>query len=149
MRPRISGTTIAVVLGAAAMYFLDPDRGRARRARARDKVTSLTHRAERRLGRAARGAGTRFEGAKGKLRAGAEMPPPNDETLADKIRSEVLRHQRYPGIIVNCEGGVAVLRGVLDDPDAIAALEQEVRKITGVLDVRNLVHTPGWQPVAP
>lgn len=145
---KISGKAIVGAVGAGAMYFFDPDRGRARRAKVRDQAFSLTRKAQRNLNRTAKVATSRLEGARDKLAKGPEAPPPNDETLADKIRSEVLRHNTYPGIVVNCEDGVATIRGSLADPGAIDALEQEVRKVTGVLDVRNLVHLPGEEPDA-
>ena len=72
------------------------------------------------------------------------LASPTDEVLADKIRSEVLTRQQYPRgqLNVSVQGGIAELRGTLEDRNAIADLEQEVRKLSGVLDVRNLIHLP-------
>jgi len=76
---------------------------------------------------------------------GSEQPPESDEALKAKIESEVFAGDKYPKgkIVVNVEQGVAVLRGELEEDDKIAALEQDVRKVTGVVDVTNLVHVPG------
>ncbi len=139
---KTSSTAIAAAAGAAVMYFFDPDRGRARRAKVRDKAFSLTRRTGRRAERTTRHVRSRAEGLRDKLAAGPEAAPAADQVVADKIRSEVLRNDTYPGIVVNVENGVATLRGSLDDPAAISALEQEVQKVTGVLDVRNLVQGP-------
>jgi gas vesicle protein len=41
---RIMGVLVSAVVGAAAAYMLDPDRGRTRRALARDKAVAATNR---------------------------------------------------------------------------------------------------------
>lgn len=43
MWPTLGGIGLAAGLGAGLMYILDPDRGRSRRAFARDKVTSAVN----------------------------------------------------------------------------------------------------------
>jgi len=40
---RLMGVLVSVAVGAAAAYMLDPDRGRARRALARDKAVALSN----------------------------------------------------------------------------------------------------------
>lgn len=49
-------------LGAGLMYILDPDRGRARRATARDKVRSAVNRTGRAVGRSSRDLSNRARG---------------------------------------------------------------------------------------
>jgi osmotically-inducible protein OsmY len=46
-------------------------------------------------------------------------------------------------INVNAENGVIVLRGEVEEPDLIRDLEQKTRKVQGVQEVENLLHTPG------
>jgi len=41
---RIMGVLVSAAVGAAAAYMLDPDRGRTRRALARDKAIATTNR---------------------------------------------------------------------------------------------------------
>lgn len=47
------GKLLFAAAGAAAMYFFDPDQGRARRARLRIKLDAAKHRAEERRERGA------------------------------------------------------------------------------------------------
>jgi osmotically-inducible protein OsmY len=74
-----------------------------------------------------------------------ETPPANDQTLAAKIESEVLGKAEYPkgSINVNVENGVVYLRGEVTSQDTKSAIEQDVRKVTGVVGVENLLHLPG------
>jgi osmotically-inducible protein OsmY len=65
----------------------------------------------------------------------------DDVTVAERIRSDALRELNRSHINVNVEKGVAVLRGSLDDERLAAALERRVRRIPGVQDVRNMIHT--------
>lgn len=133
-------------MGALAAYFFDPDRGKARRNVTKD-----------RLGGAVRGAKRRGEQVRRRFEAeryGVEQkiahppqtqsPPENDETLAHKVESEVLGKAGIPkgSINVNAEYGVVVLRGVAETPDQIRRIEDQVRKIPGVVDVDNLLHLP-------
>ena len=46
-------------------------------------------------------------------------------------------------ININAEGGVIVLRGELERPEQINAVEAAVRRVAGVRDVENLLHLPG------
>jgi gas vesicle protein len=41
---RLVGVLVSVAVGAAAAYMLDPDRGRTRRAVARDKAIAMSNR---------------------------------------------------------------------------------------------------------
>ena len=43
---------------------------------------------------------------------------------------------------VNAEDGVVFLRGEVESPDLVAELEKATRKVHGVREVENLLHTP-------
>lgn len=146
-RRRLRWTLLTMGLGAAAQYFLDPERGNARRAQARDQVQAATRKAQRRAeGKAEyereREAGLAYEASH------PQQPPDDDNTVTDKVRSEVLgRHEFSPYTInVDTVEGVVTLRGLVDDPAVIADLEQSVRKVVGVRDVENLLHSPHTPP---
>jgi osmotically-inducible protein OsmY len=134
-------------IGAAFAYFFDKDNGRRRRALARDRVPALfrsgAHRAER-VGRSVQSEA--YGGAqKARHMREEQKPQPDDATLTSKVESEIFRDADVPKgrINVNAENGVVVLRGEVDQPELISDLEQKTRKVQGVRDVANLLHTPG------
>lgn len=147
-RPGI-GRRVMLALGAAlggalAAFVLDPERGRARRARLADQAAALAHRASGELGRVGRYGGSL---AAGKLQAvrnrgGAETMP-NDATLANKVESELFSDPKIPKgqMNINVEQGTVVLRGELASQDEIEQVEARVRRVPGVWEVRNLMHT--------
>ena len=67
----------------------------------------------------------------------------DDNTLAQKVKSEIFRDDSLPkgDINVNSEFGVVFLRGQVESDDQIAKLETATREVDGVKDVRNLLHT--------
>jgi osmotically-inducible protein OsmY len=120
-------------LGAALAYFFDPQNGRARR---KDAIKSLVRLSQRQRGRLAAKATQLREGPK---------PQPDDVTLARKVESEIFRDADVPRgqINVNAEEGKVVLRGEVKSPEMIEELVSKARKVQGVQDVENLLHTPG------
>jgi osmotically-inducible protein OsmY len=70
---------------------------------------------------------------------------PDDATLTAKVETELFRDPEVPkgDINVNAENGVIYLRGQVEDESLIAALGKSAKKIQGVRDVENLLHTPG------
>ncbi len=136
----------AAAFGAAATYFFDPDRGRTRRVRAKDRTLATFRRIGRRTQRLGRATGAETYGLwqKATHRQPAD-PEPDDATLAHKVESEIFADPAIPKgkININAEDGVVVLRGELDDPKQLDALEDTVRKIHGVAGVRNLLHLQG------
>jgi BON domain-containing protein len=124
-------------------YFFDKDRGRARRARTRDRVAGLARtsaRKTRRVGRlvASDAAGMR-QRWQHRARNGAR---PDDATLVDKIRSEVFGDPSIDTsrLNVNAEDGIVFVRGVADSSDELDRLERRIRSVRGVVDVRMLAH---------
>ncbi len=149
-RPGIGGRLMlalgAALGGALAAFALDPERGRARRARMADQAAAMARRASGELGRMTRHAGSL---AGGKLqavrnRASAESMP-NDATLANKVKSELFSDPQVPKrqISINVEQGTVVLRGELSSQEEIDQIEAQARRVPGVWEVRNLMHTVG------
>jgi osmotically-inducible protein OsmY len=133
-------------VGAALIYFLDPQQGARRRNMARDRVLAFVRRRRRdasELGRTAAGEATAL---KSKVAHRQEEPKEfNDETLKAKVESEVFRPADAPkgDVDVNVEDGVVYLRGQVEEQTLIHDLEQRVRAVQGVDRVENLLHLPG------
>ncbi|HKY59497.1 MAG TPA: BON domain-containing protein, partial [Gemmatimonadota bacterium] len=129
-------------LGAGLMYLLDPDRGRRRRALARDRVSSRIGDSGAFLGKAARDSANRTRGLAAGLRSRVfERGPVSDEVLVERVRSKLGRYVSHPGAIeVDAHDGRVVLRG------AILAREVEdllsaVASVPGVHHVENELET--------
>jgi len=74
---------------------------------------------------------------------GAESLP--DPDLANKVRTEIFRSPEAPkgDVNVNSENGIIYLRGEVKSPEEVERLAEDARRVTGVRDVVNLLHTPG------
>jgi hypothetical protein len=136
-----------VALGALLEFFLDPRGGRRRRHTARDRALSKVRRGERRARVRARRAESHAVGvARRTLNARhRDREPVDDVALARKVESELYRRASIPKghVVINAEDGVVFLRGTIDREEDIERMEAATRKIAGVRDVENLVHTPG------
>ena len=132
-----------VGLGALLAYFFDPDSGRRRRALARDRIPASF----RRMSKQAEQASAKAEAVKQKAThlKEEEKPQPDDVTLARKVETEIFRDAEVPKgqINVNAENGKIVLRGEVEKPAMIKDLEKRAKKVQGVAEVENLLHTPG------
>jgi hypothetical protein len=147
LRAWLAGWLAAGAAGALGMYFLDPDRGRGRRSLARDRLGESVRRGFHALGRTGRGAaaGSHALVQQARHRHPEEWSVPNDATLAQRVRSELFRDPDLPTerITINAEAGIIVLRGEIERPDQIRAVEDAVSGMAGVRGVRNLLHLPG------
>jgi osmotically-inducible protein OsmY len=134
------------VLGALLAYFFDRESGRRRRATTRDRTAGFVRSSSRHAARAGRGVAAEAYGVSQKAQHLKEQPKDfDDATLADKIRSEVLRDPDLPKgqININVQDGVVQLRGEVQQPELIDELVDQTRKVQGVRDVENLLHLPG------
>ncbi|HEY8446905.1 MAG TPA: BON domain-containing protein [Thermomicrobiales bacterium] len=134
------------VTGATVMYLADPDRGRRRRALARDRAGSIVRHSRRRVGRFGKRTGATLTGTAIRIWHLPRRPEPaaNDQMLTDRILSQAFRDRDIPRgqININVEDGVAVLRGQLEHPDQIRALREAVAKVPGVREVESYLHLP-------
>ncbi|MBV9918913.1 MAG: BON domain-containing protein [Solirubrobacterales bacterium] len=129
--------------GAAIQYLLDPAEGKRRRRQIRDQALAGARGAARQGVKRARHAGGQAKGA-----AHEPVSTPgllDDQTLADRVRTEIFRRAEAPkgAVNVGVVDAVVYLRGEVADPGEIARLVQDAREVPGVLGVENLMHRPG------
>jgi osmotically-inducible protein OsmY len=155
MHSMYPGLLVGAAAGALAMYYMDPNQGRRRRALVRDKMAHFKNVMTRSVPERA-GKRARFFGgvAKGVGHNAMELVRPengryeDDETLVARVRSEVLRHPRFkPGEIhLDAYEGCVTLRGQLDDPQDIRKLVSDTKHVEGVREVRSYLHLPDSPP---
>ena len=139
------GAAVLAAGSVAATYFLDPDTGKARRIRVVERSGHLVRITGRRLARESR-YGFHTLLARARHLVARERPEVADgRTLLDRVESELFRDRSIPHGRLNLEveGTTVVLRGQLDNADAMFKVEQAVRKVPGVTAVKSLLHLPG------
>jgi osmotically-inducible protein OsmY len=133
-------------LGALLAYFFDPQNGKRRRNMTRDRLAAFGRRSAAQTQVVSQAA----YAARQKVTHLQEepKPQPDDVTLARKVETELFRDPEIPKgqINVNAVDGVVELRGEVKRPELVKELEKQARKVQGVRDVNNLLHTPGTPP---
>ena len=136
----------ASAIGAVLMYVFDPRAGRRRRHLAYDRSAAAVRHSARRVGRWGRRLSAEAVGMTQRVRhlRPSQAPAANDEALADRVRSTILRAATIPHgrINVNVQHGVVVLRGQLDRLDQIRSLNEAAKRVPGVREVVNYLHLP-------
>jgi uncharacterized membrane protein len=126
-----------VVVGASAMYLLDPDRGARRRSLLRDRGVHAGHKLGDGLAATARDARNRTRGTAAALRARFRTEEPGEDVLHERVRSAIGRVVSHPGAItVVVTGDRVTLTGQVL-ADEVDALVQTVAEVRGVSEVRN------------
>jgi osmotically-inducible protein OsmY len=71
----------------------------------------------------------------------------DDVTLKAKVESELFRyeHEVKGAVNINAQEGIVQLRGELPSRDLIQVLVERTKRIHGVRDVENLLHTTGTE----
>jgi osmotically-inducible protein OsmY len=138
-------------IGAAAAYFLDQESGNRRRKLAADKASRFTREGAGSVTGAAQAAGAQAKGVAAKAQhkaTGGDSAPGDDNTLKSKIETEVFRAADAPkgSVDISVASGIVELRGQVDDQAQSEALEMKTRMVSGVKDVRNMLHLPGETP---
>ena len=146
---------IAVVsgvgLGAGAMYLLDPDRGRRRRALVRDQFVHSANIAGDASETLARDARNRGYGVWATIRSWLrpEFEDVSDERLVERVRSQLGMLTRHPSAIeIQAEAGRVIVSGPILE-DEVQYLLRGIARIPGVRQVadRLEVHAePGDVP---
>src|SRR5256885_193625 len=86
-----------LAIGAAATYFLDPERGRYRRSIVRDKAVRLSHDLSWYSDKQGKNIANRIWGLVSQVTSLFESPSPVDnETLAQRVKSKIGRMLTHP-----------------------------------------------------
>ena len=112
------GLLLGGLLGAGALYFLDPEKGEERRQTL--------------MGMTPLGGG------------GMEEQVARDQMVTGRVETELFRDATVPRgqVTVNTVDGVVYLRGTASSQEQIAEIEQRVKRIEGVEAVINLLRLP-------
>jgi osmotically-inducible protein OsmY len=143
-RSKVPFYIAAAAGGAAFMYFADQQNGRRRRHVTRDRALSLARQGTRRGRKLVHHVSSDAKGyvERAKHARGGAAEELDDATLVDKVESIVFRDRDVPKgrININAENGVVFLRGEVDSPELVSALEERVAKVRGVRGVKNLLN---------
>lgn len=134
------GFAAGVAAGATAMYLLDPDRGRRRRALAKDRLARATHEVSAGVRSTVSDVRNRTKGlaheVSRKVAPGDEV---DDTTLKARVRSVLGHAIDHPhSIVVSCDGGRVTLAGPVLRSE-LDGLLSTVRKVPGVRSARDLL----------
>jgi len=114
-------------IGAAVMYFFDPQLGRRRRSLVRDKANRFVHEIQNAAEVVQRDFNNRLQGLEAMLRPPARREPASDDVIAARVRSKLGRLTSHPHAIeVAVHEGIATLRGPILANEAartLAAIE--------------------------
>lgn len=140
MHHGIAGIIGSLALGAIAMYAFDPDKGRRRRALARDKAYSLLIDTRHAAGVTRRDVAHRIEGLHARARRlWTTRPTADDLQLIERVRARMGRMVSHPHAIqVGALHGRVTLSGPIlahEAPSLVAA----VRTVWGVHGVEDLL----------
>jgi len=126
-RPLLTGAALTVAGAGAGMlaeYLLDPDQGRARRAKIRDRSARTTHRMSDDLSGISHNASNRGRGLVMGMRYRVTGRSADDAVLHDRVRAELGRCVSHPHALqVRVDGGMVTLTG-----DVLAAEEKAARR---------------------
>ena len=154
MRPENQSTSTAAVLGgvgigAALMYFLDPNRGKRRRALARDQMLHALRKGEDGMEATLHDLNNRAHGVAAETRNRFRDDNPSDDVLVARVRSELGRVCSHPrAIIVTATNGNVTISGPVLEREVDNVLKA-ARGVRGVDSVENRleVHaSPGNVP---
>jgi osmotically-inducible protein OsmY len=117
------------------MYFMDPERGRRRRALVRDKVAHTTRASSNALGAVGLDLAHRAAGLFARARSVVRQRPVDDGVLVERVRAKLGRVVSHPHAIdVNASNGYVRLRGPVLRSEA-SRLVRVVARVAGVRDV--------------
>jgi gas vesicle protein len=131
------GLLLGAGLGAAAMFLLDPARGKRRRTLVRDKLTWATRKTGDCIEVTTRDVTNRTRGLISEIKSRISSEQPDDSVLVDRVRSKLGRVVSHPAAIhVTAQNGTVTLSGPVL-VDEVPHLLSCVKWTAGVQDVNN------------
>jgi len=119
------------------MYFLDPESGRRRRARARDQYVHCCHSVNRVFGAGVHDLRNRASGLVARTGRAFGEEEASDAVLVQRVRSRLGRLTSHPrAVIVEASGGLIMLRGPILAHE-LGRLLAGVGSVPGVAGVQN------------
>jgi osmotically-inducible protein OsmY len=135
-----------LLLGAGAMWLLDPERGARRRALVRDQGRRASRRLGEELEGAARDLRNRSSGAAAEVAARFRRDSADDDVVRERVRAALGRVVAHPHAVeVAVQDGRVVLSGTVEAGEAgrLAVVVRKVRGVTEVEDRLAMSHATG------
>jgi gas vesicle protein len=132
-------------VGAAAMYLLDPEKGRTRRALVSQKMTRLGRIKNQAWEASAKDAKNRLVGLWHDAASKFAKEDVSDEALTARVRAAMGRKCSHPGAIeVSCQNGVVTLSGdvLAHEVVDVVSCSRKVKGVSDVIDSLNVHSTP-------
>jgi uncharacterized membrane protein len=130
-----AGLFTGLGVGVGLMYWLDPERGRRRRARLRDRVVHAAHAGADAAGMTARDVAHRASGTVASVSGLVRRDSVDDQVLSDRVRAVLGRVVSHPRAIeVEAAAGCVTLRGPILKAE-VRPLLKAVQRVKGVKDV--------------
>jgi hypothetical protein len=128
-------TLTGLGIGASLMYYLDPARGRRRRAFVKDKLTHAAKVSADSIGATGRDLAHRASGAVARVRGIRRNGPVDDVVLVERVRAQLGRLVSHPHAIdVDATAGRVRLRGQIPPAEQKRLLDA-VHRVRGVRDI--------------
>lgn len=135
---------VGAALGGVAMYFLDPDKGRRRRALVRDQAVKATTDFKHFFDDGTRDLKNRGAAATGRVRSMLRRHDADDQVLVERVRSKMGRYVGHPGAIeVTASRGCVVLTGSIlaHEHDGLIQAVSEVAGVSDIFDQLSIYET--------
>jgi len=126
-----------VGVGAGCMYLMDPDRGRARRARLQDKATSAYREVRTSVEKAQADLANRAHGLLVEAKSALQHEPVEEDQLIARVRAKLGRLVSHPhGIDVFAHDGEITLSGTVleDEAQQLVSGVGSIRGVSRVCD---------------
>ena len=133
----MSPILLSAGIGALAMYFLDPQAGRRRRARTRDKADRTARKLREAYDVTARDTRHRFSGLQATGRRLLRREGADDQTLVGRVRAVLGRYVSHPHAIeVDAHDGEVSMRGPILEHE-VPGLLKAVKAVPGLRRMSN------------